>query len=269
MLNVLVAYPYLREKESDVLRRESERTRFLLDSGAFTAWKAGKPISLDEYCRFIESLPVRPWRYFTLDVVGNPTESLKNYEIMRARGFTPVPIFTRGAPVSMLDEFYKTSDVVGIGGLVGTEGNLGFVKGIMRLVGSRKVHWLGFVRHNFINHYRPYMADASSWSHASRNGDLKVYMGKGVIKSFRKKDMIARPSREVLELFATYGVSPRELQTEANWKSHHWLNALAARMWVRRSLETERAIGTKLFLAGASATDLELMYAGYRKETAA
>ena len=268
MLNLLIAYPYLGPKEIEAIKRNQSSIRFLLDSGAFTAWKSGKPIDIDEYSKMLTTIPIEPWRYFTLDVIGDAVGSMKNYETLISRGFKPIPIFTRGAPIEMLDQYYSTSDVVGIGGLVGTPKNLGFVKGIMRYVGKRKVHWLGFVRHAFINHYRPYMADASSWSHASRNGDLKVYMGKGVIKSFRRKDMLEKPSREILELFYSYGVEPKELAREANWKNHRWLNTIAARMWVRRSIESEKHLGTKLFLAAASIHDIELILEGYRKETA-
>jgi hypothetical protein len=71
-----MAFPYIKP---DVLRFFQERRnelRILIDSGAFTAWKSGKTISVDDYCKFIESLPVKPWRYFTLDVVGDPKGTL-------------------------------------------------------------------------------------------------------------------------------------------------------------------------------------------------
>lgn len=126
-LNVLVAYPYATPQVVEQLRQCGPDLRFLLDSGAFTAWKAGKPIELDDYCRFLEALPVKPWRYFALDVIGDPHGTMRNYEAMLRRGFSPVPIFTRGEDPSVLEDYYKTSDVVGIGGLVGTANNRGFV----------------------------------------------------------------------------------------------------------------------------------------------
>jgi len=146
-----------------LLQENRDNVRFLLDSGAFTAWKAGKPIALDDYCRFIESLPFESWRYFMLDVIGDPAATMRNYETMLKRGFNPIPIFTRGEDPSVLDDYYKTSDLVAIGGLVGTPGNKGFVKGIMEKVGGRRVHWLGFFDCNFVKHYRPYSCDSSTW----------------------------------------------------------------------------------------------------------
>lgn len=265
-LNILVAYPYLKKGIINNLIENKESTRFLLDSGAFTAWKSGKEIQLDDYCKMLEKLPVTPWRYFTLDKIGDPKGSLENYETMLKRGFNPIPIFTRGEDPSVLEDYYKTSDVVGIGGLVKTSGNLGYVKGIMKYVGKRKVHWLGFVRHNFVNHYKPYMCDSSSWLHACRNGDLKVYIGKGEVKTVRKSHLISKPTKQMLEIFASYGISISDLRNESNWKNPKWLSSTAARMWIRRSIESEKKIGTHLFLSVALNHDLNQIYEGYKKE---
>lgn len=258
-LNILVAYPYMSKNVIDVLFKNKDKIRFLLDSGAFTAWKAGKPIQLDDYCKFIENLPFKPWRYFTLDKIGDPEGSFKNYQIMLERGFTPIPVFTRGEDIKMIDEYYKTSDVLGIGGLVGTQGNKGFVKGVMNVIGKRKAHWLGFVQHDFVNAYKPYMCDASSWSHARRNGDLKVYIGKGKIKSYFRKDFVNRPIDNILEILKTYGISESEIQKKDFWYSGKKLNSLAANMWVRRSIETERTLKTYLFLACGNHGDIQMM----------
>lgn len=264
-LNILIAYPYLKKESIDLIK-SNDSIRFVLDSGAFTAWKAGKPIDLDDYCRFIEQLPFKPWRYFNLDVIGNGEKSMKNYETMLKRGFSPVPIFTRGEDIKMIDEYYKTSDVVGIGGLVKTKGNMGFVKGIMEVVGNRKVHLLGFVRHQYINYYKPYMCDASSWSYGSRVGDFKVYMGKGVIKSFRKKDFISQPSKEILNLLSTYDITPSMVKSASFWSNANQLTTYAGRMWVRRSLESEKIIKTKLFLAVGSHLTIKILLDSYNKE---
>jgi len=140
-LNLLVAFPYMKPEVVEQIRK-LRHARILVDSGAFTAWKAGKSVDLDEYCRFIEALGDLPWRYFMLDVVGDPAATMKNYEIMLNRGFNPIPIFTRGEDPSVLEDYYKTSDVVGVGGLVGTRGNRGFVKGIMeKEVSERCIGW--------------------------------------------------------------------------------------------------------------------------------
>lgn len=266
-LNILVAYPYMKPDVVSILKTHQDDIRFLLDSGAFTSWKAGKPIALDDYCRFIESLPFKPWRYFTLDVIGNPEASLKNYEIMLSRGFKPIPIFTRGEDIKMIDEYYKTSDVVGIGGLVGTVGNKGFVKGIMKKVGDRKVHWLGFTNKEFIKFYKPYMCDSSSWESGARYGSFSLYLGNGKFYQCNKKDFKRKPDDKICAIIKSYGVNVDDLSKDKNWSGGRSLNrTINAMSIVRSNLDTEKNIGTKQFAAAATTLAVTLLYEGFVKE---
>lgn len=263
-LNVLVAYPYLNAQMIELLSKCGPWLRFTLDSGAFTAWKAGKPIQLDDYCRFLEGLPIKPWRYFTLDVIGDPEGTMRNYETMLARGFKPVPIFTRGEDPSVLEEFYKTSDVVGIGGLVGTPGNRGFVKGIMRHVRDRMVHWLGFTDLDFIKVYRPFMCDSSTWESGARYGALKLYMGNANFLTIKKPQFQSRPPQAVLDRIRQLGVDPYRLAKLDEWHGGSSASrTLCARSCVALSVDVERQTGTKMFLALAIAQALGLLVQGF------
>lgn len=263
-LNVLVAYPYMNPQVIESLRGVGPSLRFVLDSGAFTAWKAGKPIQLDDYCRFLEQLPIKPWRYFTLDVIGDPEGTQRNYQTMLKRGFKPVPIFTRGEDLAALNEFYKTSDVVGIGGLVGTPGNRGFVKGIMRHVGDRMVHWLGFTDLDFIKTYGPYMCDSSSWESGARYGSLKLYMGNAKFLAIKKPQFQRHPPLEVLDRIRQLGVDPYRLAKRDEWHGGSSASrTLCARSWVALSVDVERHTGTKMFLAAATAQALSLLVQGF------
>lgn len=263
-LNVLVAYPYMNPQVIESLRTVGPALRFVLDSGAFTAWKAGKPIQLDDYCRFLEQLPIKPWRYFTLDVIGDPDGTQRNYETMLTRGFNPVPIFTRGEDPAALDEFYKTSDVVGIGGLVGTPGNRGFVKGIMRHVGDRMVHWLGFTDLDFIKVFRPYMCDSSTWESGARYGTLKLYMGNGKFLTIKKPQFQNRPQQEVLDRIRQLGVDPYRLAKLDEWHGGPSSSrTLCARSGVALSVDVERQTRTKMFLALTTAQALGLLVQGF------
>ena len=266
-LNILVAYPYMTSNVISLLNENKHQIRFLLDSGAFTAWKAGKPIQLDDYCRFIESLPFKPWRYFTLDVIGDPEKSFLNYQKMLERGFNPVPIFTRGEKIEMIDEYYKTSDVLGIGGLVGTPGNKGFVKGVMNIIGKRKVHWLGFTSNDFVAHYKPYMCDSSSWEGGARYGAFSLYCGHGRYVTMKRVDFSKKPSYEIEKQLASYDVSVNDLSKNKNWCGGRSINrTLNARSAVRASLDIEKTLGTKKFSACATALALNLLIEGYKKE---
>lgn len=263
-LNVLVAYPYVNAPMLEALQSCGPQLRFLLDSGAFTAWKAGKPIQLDDYCRFLDALPVKPWRYFSLDVVGDPEATLRNYETMLRRGYTPVPIFTRGEDPSVLEDFYKTSDVVGIGGLVGTRGNRGFVRGIMKRIGARKVHWLGFTNLDFLRVFRPYMCDSSSWESGARYGAISLYMGRGRFKRFNRQGFAEKPDNAVLQRIRDLGVDPYSLAREQGWRGGRSpARTLCARSGVALSVDVGRHLGTRMFLAVTTGMSLELIARGF------
>lgn len=259
LINILVAYPYLNKQNIELLNKEKDSIRFLLDSGAFTAWKANKPIKLDDYCRFIESLPLAPWRYFTLDVIGDKEKTLKNYETMLKRGFNPVPIFTRGESPEMLNEYYKTSDVVGIGGLVGTQKNKGFINGIMKLAAGRKTHWLGFTSFNYIKHYKPYMCDSSSWMSALRFGSIDLYQGYGKFQKFKRTEFSKPPSLETKRNLESMGFDPFLLSKEESWRGGKSIAAqVTACSWLQFQRDLEKNLGVYFFLASAATDHIRL-----------
>lgn len=262
-INLLVAYPYLKDNVIKQIKDNHQHIRFLLDSGAFTAWKSGNPIGIDDYCRFLDALPITPWRYFALDVIGDPAGTMRNYEIMLKRGYKPIPIFTRGEDVSVLEDYYKTSDVVGIGGLVGTPGNRAFVNGIMKKVGDRRVHWLGFTQLDFVKYYRPYMCDSSAWESGARYARLSLYLGNGKTKEITKMDFIKQPALNIRKAISRLGVDPKELGGESGWSGSRSANRITcARSGLSLSVDVERKIGTKMFLAAAKDLAVSLIIEG-------
>lgn len=267
MLNLLVAFPYLNPDIIALIRAREDKIRFVLDSGAFTAWKAGKTIELDSYCKFIETLPFKPWRYFTLDVVGDPHGTLRNYETMLERGFKPVPIFTRGEDPALLDTYYKTSDVVGIGGLVGTSGNKGFVKGIMRLVNGRRVHLLGFTNLAFLKVFRPYMADSSSWEMGARFASCPLYLGRGQpLVSIRKDTVVKQLADDKIRAaIRACGIEPEDFLKPELWNGGYSVTRrVGARSMVRFSQDVGKNLGTNLFLAATTKYAVELLLEGIK-----
>lgn len=261
-LNILVAIPYCKPDVVDMVRTIPSG-RFYLDSGAFTSWKVGKEITLDQYCQFIGRLPVQPWRYFTLDAIGDSVRTRQNFDELKRRGLNPVPIFTRGERLEELEYYYSQSDCVALGGLVGTRGNKGFVKGLMERIGSRRTHWLGFTQGDFMTHYRPYTCDSSGWSGAFRYGHIQLYCGRGKWISLKKQDFVSKPSPEVMRVFAQYEEDPRRLAFAGEWKcsgsGKYLLETLPCKAWVKYAIEVEQTFGTKLFLACSTAYQVQFM----------
>jgi hypothetical protein len=260
VVNILIAFPFFKGAVRAEAIEHQASVRLLIDSGAFSAWRTGKVITLDDYCRFLDSIPVKPWRYFTLDVVGDPAGSMRNYETMLHRGYTPVPIFTRGEDPSVLDDYYKTSDVVGICGLVYTKGNKGFIKGIMQHVGDRKVHWLGFGKKDYLKFYRPYMCDTSEWGVGARFGEVELYLGHGKSIRIKKSEFTSKPSDAVSEAIKRFGYDPYQLRQLSEWHAGQGLSRkLCAASAVALSADIERNLGTKYFMATLASDGLSML----------
>jgi hypothetical protein len=262
VINLLVAYPYVTPDILAFVTRHQARCRWLIDSGAFTAAKSGIPIKLDDYCRFIDTLPVKPWRYFALDVVGDQDASKANYYAMRERGYDPIPIVTRDGPraLTLADEYWQHTDIVGFGGLgMGRMNRVPYVKAVLEHSAGRRVHLLGFSSLDVIGRYRPYMADSASWTSSDRWAWLWIYHGGGRWSRARKLDdtkpfdyargMPAEHAAAIRNL----GFDAYALQKDIAWRGEYG----AARLitcagWMRMSVEIERRFGTKLFIAMAA-----------------
>ena len=260
LVNLLITFPYFKGALLKVAIEQHSKVRLVVDSGAFTAWRLGKTVKLDDYCHFLDTLPIKPWRYFSLDVVGDPGGSMRNYETMLQRGYKPVPIFTRGEDPSVLDDYYKTSDVVAIGGLVGTKGSQGFVNGIMKHVAKRKVHWLGFTNMDYLKFYRPYMCDTSSWESGARFACLNLYVGHGQFIAIKKSEFVNKPNDKVINAVKRLGLDPYQLGRTANWHGGYSLSrTLCAASAVALSADIERNIGTKYFISVAAEIGYNLL----------
>jgi len=260
-VNVLIAANYCDDKMLSDMAELGDDGRLLIDSGAFTAWKAGKEVKLDDYLKFLGDLPVKPYAYFMLDVIGDPKATHENFVEMRAQGFDPIPIFTRGDDLQSLEFYFEQSGRVALGGLVGTKGNLGFVNGLMAHIRDRPVHWLGFTRRDWLGKYKPDSCDSSSWARAFRYGHMDTYLGRGRWASLRMTDFAKRPSKMVVDAVRSFGVDPLRLAHRDEWNNKtkgpdetDWsaIQLLTYRSWLTYQADVERLIGTKFFLAFGS-----------------
>ena len=251
-LNVLVAYPYMSNKMIDALVAKKEKICLLLDSGAFTAWKSGKPIHLDDYCRFLDDLPIKPWRYFSLDVIGDSELTMRNYRIMLDRGYNPMPVFTPSQEFEVIDEYYKTTDFIGCGGLTDRYGKKGliYLNKVFAQTKGRPIHLLGYTKPASIKHFKPYSCDSSSWSRSQRYGLCDIYYGNGEYLSLTRRMAANKPSEKIIESIRRLGFNVSDLAKESSWRgSTNIAQVVSARTWIRYMTESEKNINTKVFLA--------------------
>lgn len=266
-----MSFPYLSQQVLETIKAAEDDVCLFVDSGAFTAWKAGKTVSLDAYCKFIETLPVKPWRYFMLDVIGDPHATMRNYETMLQRGFNPVPVFTRGEDLSVLDEFYKTTDCVGLGGVAGSDkASYQWVRAVADHLGKRKYHILGMTSLDWIKYLKPYSCDSSSWNYVARYGNIQLYMGRGRVQWFIREDLQdGRDTKAIFERASRYGITRESLSKDSAWRgaSKNGKNlglALSACSWIDLSLDMRKALNTNLFLACAIADHVDVCIRQYQ-----
>lgn len=261
-VNVLVGYPFVKKAMMDMLYRYRHVVRFVMDSGAFQAAKANhKGINLDTYCSFVEDMPVKPWRYFMLDVIGDTQRTRSNYEAMLDRGLSPMAIFTRGESREVLEHYYATSEVIGVGGMVDTPRWYAFVNALTKAAGERHLHWLGFTRLNYLKHYRPYMCDSAAWVNGSRFGGLRLYMGHGqmtVLLRTKFAEQIRDPRIEAR--IRHFGFEPMALRNYSAWGGLRSIGRqLSAVSALAFSLDVQRNLGTLLFNAINNPLDIQVM----------
>lgn len=243
--------------------RHASKINFLLDSGAFTAWNAGKVVTLDNYCSFLDSLPITPWRYFMLDVIGDPDATMRNYNAMLDRGYKPVPVFTPSQSFDDIETYYRTTDLIGCGGLTTKYGKDGllYLQKVMQHVQGRNIHLLGYTKPDYVKYFRPYSCDSSSWSRAQRYGLCDLYIGNGKYIGFTRRQAHKRPSDQILHAIKRLGFSLNDFTSEANWRdtSRGIARIASARSWMKYAMDTQRAIDTRIFFAVGSPDDLDLL----------
>jgi len=239
---------------------KNNNVRLLLDSGAFSAWRSKKEVSLDAYCQYVEDTDVPIWRYFALDVVGDSDGTQRNLDAMNARDLKPIPVFTRSEDPAKLDDLYQRNDLVGIGGLVGTPKRKGFVKAIQGHIGDRRSHWLGFTQFNFLKHFKPYSVDSTTWTDPMRYGAVPLYMGDGEQTWVYRKHFVTKPSDKICRRLRRYGIEPGDLALEEHWTSKQGaaLRDIVHVNAVALALDVEAKLGTKFFLATGPADIDEL-----------
>lgn len=250
---VLFSYAYVKPGMMALLTKPEVHKNFdiVVDSGAFTAFKSGKVITLDEYIKFIRELPFPVERYFTLDSIGNVETTLKNYDILCKEGLEPIPIFTRGDTKRNFDYYYASRGLVGIGGIAGTNGCKDYLIDLYEtgIITGKKVHWLGFHIHDFLLHYKPFSCDTSSWASGSRFARGWYYYNRKY-RIFTKDDY---KSIELKMFCEKYGLDSYRLSKEEAWRRRDGNQSFVQVIQLYAALDyiknMRERIGTKIYMS--------------------
>lgn len=182
-LNLLASYAYAQRWDMAELRGALRCGRLLVDSGAFTAYKTGRRITVGEYASWLEQWR-GAWDYaITLDVIGDPATSRRQTRKLHARGLPVVPVFTVGDTIDEFRAMVRDSGYVAVGGLVGIKANSAKIARL-RLLQRRAeelgggIHALGIGSMPTLRAARCYTADASTAASVAQYGMVAFYDGR-------------------------------------------------------------------------------------------
>lgn len=117
---------YAEPRQLSLLAAGWDVPGWLVDCGAFTTWRQGRPVDLDRYIAFcldlerraaagefvldgylaLDCIPGEPHRMPTPEECDAAVETTRaNLAAMRAAGLRPVPIYHEGEPIDVLDAY--------------------------------------------------------------------------------------------------------------------------------------------------------------------
>ena len=161
----LISYYYTKgELKKWFIEQGLLNTKTLVDSGAFSAFNSGKVIELKDYIKFLKEVGAEI--YSALDVIGDPHETLLNYNKMKEQGMNPIPCFHTGEPLKFLDEILH-ENYISLGGMVHAEGVEDWLDKVFNYIFKKnpliKIHGFGLTDPNLMLKYPWYSVDSSSW----------------------------------------------------------------------------------------------------------
>lgn len=161
-IDALISYHYYREPTqiAKVMRfQQGGVTRFIGDSGAFSAYQIGATIELSTYAMWCRTW----WDHFcwcaSLDVIGDPQASWTNWTRLRDRHqLLTVPTLHAGCGTRWLDAYAKEgADLIGLGGMAGSGQAPRAFRWAVHMVRHARDHWpqvrfhlWGVTGHNFL-----------------------------------------------------------------------------------------------------------------------
>jgi len=154
-----------------------------LDSGAYTAWRQGTPIVIDDYIEYLHANKEKFSWFANLDIIRDPVGTLDNQRIMERAGLFPVPCFHRYEDLSFLRKYIDKYEYIALGGMMGggnQSGSQAYFDSVFDLVcGDNgiprvKIHGFGVTRSELMARYPWYSVDSSAWVQNSSFGKILV-----------------------------------------------------------------------------------------------
>lgn len=192
-IGVLVSFAYMKAWEPTA-GYYAKASRFMLDSGAFTAYTTGAHVDIDA---LIAEVAKDKWHEAVgLDVIGDWRGSLKNMDYMLAKGGPKaMPVFHIGDPWDLLADYCARWPKVGLSCRFGedTKTSLRFYEQCFARAWPHKFHSFGWIQDDALVRFPFHSADAATAvlaPQAYRNLPFKV-RGRWVQKHLRIEGPVA------------------------------------------------------------------------------
>lgn len=167
------------------------RKRVLLDSGAFTVWRRGVSLSIDDYARFVNTTPEAFEIVVNLDVIpqsAHPSDlkasaeaGYANWTLLRDAAIDSMPVVHYRDDLSWLDRYVSEgATLIGFGGIAlsGKQTRRAWLKAafarLRQLRYEGGVHGFGMTSSELFFEFPWYSVDSSRWVRLAAHGDLLV-----------------------------------------------------------------------------------------------
>ncbi|MEH7251917.1 hypothetical protein V7111_07305 [Neobacillus niacini] len=212
---LLLSYFYFRNKPlGEYIEKIGYTPEIILDSGAWSAYNKGKGIALTEYLKYIEENKEYIHKYFSLDVIFDSQMSYRYWQIMKEKGYNPIPVFHYGEEAAHLKRYVEQTDYIGLGGTVTIKdkNEVGdWVRMITWQYPDKKFHLLGSSSDKIISTCDLESTDSSTWFMQAIMGKPKHI--KGTSREAKIERAIFNLKRE-LEIYASLIVPSNDCSSQ-------------------------------------------------------
>jgi len=187
-IDALISHHYFREPRqvAEVMQlQQAGITRFIGDSGAFSALSLGATVDLPTYATWCRTW----WNRFcwcaSLDVIGDPRGSWENWHTLRDKyDLLTVPTLHAGCGTEWLDAYaHEGVDLIGLGGMASKVQAPRAFRWVLEMIRHARDHWpvvrfhlWGVIGHNFLETFPVWSADSSGLLiKAAKFGDLRLF----------------------------------------------------------------------------------------------
>lgn len=181
--NILLSYWYFKSKSlSEFCSIIGYKPDILLDSGAYSAFTKRKTVNFLDYMKYIDNNSDWINHYISLDVIGDYNLTYLLYNVMKRKGYTPIPVYHYGEHPSVLHRYINLGETrIALGGTVPIKNKTTIVEWCKKLrerCPSVDFHLLGSTNKVVLESQCVASCDSSSWYMMAVNGYPKEIVGK-------------------------------------------------------------------------------------------